>query len=72
MHSEFIGNKEYMIDESMDNIRIYIVDGWQIEKYNGKEHKMPNLSKELTKEEFNHQKYNYYRNKKLSRILKFR
>jgi len=68
--TEIYADIEIMIDDEGTNYRrIYIIDGWQSETYNGTKHKVPNFSKELTEDEYKRIKYNYLRNKKLSRIL---
>lgn len=53
-----------------DNERLFILNGWNIEIYNNKKYNVPTISREIDKNELESIEKQYFREKKLVRILK--
>jgi hypothetical protein len=53
-----------------DEGRYYIVHSWNIETYNNKTFEVPSISKEISEQELQSIEKQYFREKKLVRILK--
>ena len=60
-----IGKNEILIDHD----RYYVVSDWIKEKYNGREHTVPSLNKEISESEFKMLQRIEDRQRKLDRIL---
>lgn len=65
MRTEKYKEIEILIDDG----KYFIISGWQLEKYNGTPHYVPNIEKSITEEEYKQISIRYQREAKLTRII---